>query len=55
MYGSHMAQRTVIERTIVSKAQRLFGSSNHFGLRSVMGKYDEMDFCDMMGDTYEQP
>lgn len=55
MYGSHMAMRTVIERSIMSKAQRQFGKSNHHGLRSHMGKYEEMDFCDAMGDPYEQP
>jgi hypothetical protein len=44
MYGSHMAMRTVMERSIMSQAQRQIGKSNHFGLNSHMGKYDEMDF-----------
>lgn len=55
MYGSHMAMRTVMERSIMSQAQRQIGKSNHFGLNSHMGKYDEMDFQDAMGDPYEQP
>jgi len=37
----------------MSKAQRLYGKSNNFGLKSHMGKFDEMDFCDIMGDAYE--
>ncbi len=55
MYGSHMAMRTVIERTIMSKAQRPFGKSNHFGLNSDMGKFQVMEFGDTMSDPYEQP
>ena len=53
MYGSHMAMRTVIERSIMSKAQRLNGKSNNFGLNLHMGKYEEMDFADTMSDPYE--
>lgn len=55
MYGSHMAMRTVIERSIMSKAQRTFGRSNHFGLHSHMGKFEEMDIAETLNDAYEQP
>lgn len=55
MYGSHMAMRTVIERSIMSKAQRPFGKSNHFGLKSHMGNFHVMEFADTMSDPYEQP
>ena len=55
MYGSHMAMRTVIERSIMAKAQRPYGRSNHFGLNTDMGKYHTMDFADVLSDPYEQP
>ena len=54
MYGSHMAQRTVLDRTIFSKAQRLYGRSNHFGLRTDMGAFEEMNVEDTLNDAYEQ-
>ena len=55
MYGSHMAMRTVIERSIMAQAQRPYGRSNHFGLNTDMGKYHTMDFADVLSDPYEQP
>ena len=55
MYGSHMAQRTVLDRTIFSKAQRLYGRSTHFGPRTDMGAFEEMNVQDTLNDAYEQP
>lgn len=55
MHGSHMAMRTVIERSIMAKAQRMYGRSNHFGLQSHMGKLEEMNFEDTLNDAHEQP
>ena len=54
-YGSHMAQRTVIERNILAKGQRVYGRSSHFGLNSHMGLYEQCDFTDSFSDPYEQP
>ena len=55
MHGSHMAQRIVMERELMARPQRVFGRSNHFGLRSHMGKYEDMDLTDVLNDPYEQP
>ena len=55
MYGSHMPMRMVIERNIMAKAQRQGARSNHFGLNSHMGRFEEIDFCDTLNDAYEQP
>ena len=55
-YGSHMAMRTVIERNIFGSVQRLggHGSSMH-GLKGHMGKYDRVDFEDVMNLPDESP
>ena len=53
MYGSHMPMRMVIERNIMAKAQRQGARSNHFGLNSHMGRFEEIDFCDTLNDAYE--
>jgi len=50
-----MAQRIVIERNIMARGQRQLGRSNHFGLHSHMGHYEQMDFADSFSDPYEQP
>ena len=54
-FGSHMAQRTVIERNILAKGQRVYGKSNHFGLSLHMGLYEQCDFADSFSDPCEQP
>lgn len=55
LYGSHMAMRTVMDRNIVSKAQRMHGKSHHFGLMLSMGKFETMELQDTMSDPYQQP
>eukprot|EP00351_Strombidinopsis_sp_SopsisLIS2011_P005979 CAMPEP_0116871956 /NCGR_PEP_ID=MMETSP0463-20121206/2530_1 /TAXON_ID=181622 /ORGANISM="Strombidinopsis sp, Strain SopsisLIS2011" /LENGTH=129 /DNA_ID=CAMNT_0004511343 /DNA_START=36 /DNA_END=425 /DNA_ORIENTATION=+ len=55
-YGSHMAMRAVIERSIFASTQRLGGyGSNMLALNSHMGKYDELDVTDYLNDPYMQP
>jgi hypothetical protein len=55
-YGSHMAARVVLERNILAQVRRhgSYGSSM-FGLKSHMGKYDVMDFEDVLNDPNESP
>ena len=56
MYGSHMAQRRVIEGSIMAQVQRPSGyKSNMFGLNHHLGRYDTFDFTDTLNDPYEDP
>ena len=56
LYGSHMPMRDVIERTILGAVQRPggYGSSMH-GLNMHMGRYEELDFFDILNDPYMTP
>jgi hypothetical protein len=55
-YGSHMAARVVLERNILGQIHRqgAYGSSM-FGLKSHMGKFDTVDFEDVLGNPDESP
>lgn len=55
MYGSHMAMRAVLDRTLASRTQRVIGGSNHFSLNSHMGRYYEINFHDYLNDPNNQP
>ena len=56
LYGSHLPMRFVIERSILASHQRLggYGSSMH-GLNMHMGRYEEIDFFDILNNPYESP
>ena len=56
LYGSHLPMRYVIERSILSQTRRLggYGSSMH-GLNIHMGRYEELDFFDILNDPYMNP
>ena len=55
-YGSHMAQRVVLDRTILAANQRIGGQgSSMFHLQMDMGRYDEMDFSDILCDPKTDP
>ena len=55
-FGSHMAARAVLERNILASVGRQgqYGSSM-FGLKSHMGKYETVDFDDVLNDPNESP
>ena len=56
LYGSHMPMRYVIERNILSQTKRLGGvGSSMFGLNMHMGRYDELDFFDILNDPNMSP
>ena len=56
MYGSHMAQRVVMDRSILATTQRVGGhGSSMFHLQMDMGRYEEMDFADILNDPREDP
>ena len=48
--------RMVIERNILASQRRLggYGSSMH-GLKTHMGRYEELDFFDVLNDPFENP
>ena len=51
LYGSHMAMRVVMDRTILSQTRRLGGyGSSMFGLNMDMDRYDELDFNDILNN-----
>ena len=51
-----MPMRIVIERNILAQTRRLGGyGSSMFGLNMDMGRYDELDFFDILNDPYEAP
>ena len=55
-YGSHMAMRTVIERNIYAQVQRHGGErSSMFGLKGHMGKFDQLEMEDILGNPDESP
>ncbi len=56
LYGSHLPMRFVLERSFLATQQRPggYGSSMH-GLKMHMGRYDELDFFDVMGDVNLNP
>ena len=55
-YGTHMAQRRVIEGTIFAQVQRPSGyKSNMFGLNHHLGRYENFDFIDTLNDPFEDP
>ena len=55
-YGSHLAMRTVADRNIMGRVQRLGGykSSNH-GVNMNMGRYETFGFEDFLNMPYETP
>lgn len=55
-FGSHLASRTVTDRMIFGKVQRLGGykSSNH-GVNMHMGNYETFGFNDFLNMPYESP
>eukprot|EP00349_Pseudokeronopsis_sp_Brazil_P004890 CAMPEP_0202958238 /NCGR_PEP_ID=MMETSP1396-20130829/2601_1 /ASSEMBLY_ACC=CAM_ASM_000872 /TAXON_ID= /ORGANISM="Pseudokeronopsis sp., Strain Brazil" /LENGTH=100 /DNA_ID=CAMNT_0049676197 /DNA_START=115 /DNA_END=417 /DNA_ORIENTATION=+ len=55
-YGSHFAMRTVLDRSILGSHRRLgtYGSSMH-GLNLHMGRYEQLDFFDYIGDKNASP
>jgi len=56
LYGSHMAQRRVIEGSLLAQVQRPSGfKSNQFGLNHHLGRYESFDFIDILNDPYENP
>ena len=55
MYGSHMAQRRVLDRTILASVQRVGGISSMHGLQLDMGRYETVDFADILNDPTEDP
>jgi hypothetical protein len=56
LYGSHMPMRYVIERNILAQTRRLGGhGSSMFGLNMHMGRYEEIDFFDILNDPYMSP
>jgi hypothetical protein len=51
-----MPMRYVIERNILAQTRRLGGyGSSMFGLNMHMGRYDELDFLDILNDPYMSP
>ena len=56
MYGSHMAERHVIESNMLASTQRPGGhKSNMFGLNGHLNRYDEFTFADFLNDPNEDP
>ena len=56
MYGSHMAQRVVMDRNILASNQRVGGTgSSMHALQYDMGRYNVLDFSDIMNDPRENP
>ncbi len=56
LYGSHLPMRHVIEANILAQVQRPggYGSSMH-GLKMHLGRYEELDFFDIMGEDSMNP
>ena len=55
-YGSSLPMRYVIERQIFAQTRRLGGQgSSMHALNMHMGRYDEVDFFDVLGDSYNNP
>lgn len=50
LFGSALAMETQIQRSVAASTTResTFGTKNH-GLKQVMGLYDKVDICDMVG------
>jgi|LakMenE01Jun11ns_1017448.scaffolds.fasta_scaffold9576402_1 hypothetical protein len=56
MYGSHMAERAVVERSMFAASARPGGyKSSLFGLNHAMGRYEELTFADILNDPSEDP
>ena len=56
MYGSHMAEREVIERSMFAQVGRPAGyKSSLFALNSSMGRYEELTAADILNDPNEHP
>ena len=56
LYGSHMAERRVIEGSLMAQVQRPSGfKSNLFGLNHHLGRYETFDVTDMFADPMEDP
>lgn len=56
MYGSHMAERAVVERSMFASVARPGGfKSSLFGLNGSMGRYEELTFADILNDPNEDP
>ena len=56
LYGSALPMRYVMERTMLAQVQRPggYGSSMH-GLNMHMGRYEELDFFDILNDPDQCP
>lgn len=55
MYGSHMAERAVVERSIFAASGRPGGESSLFALNGALGRYDELTFADILNDPNMAP
>ena len=56
LYGSHMPMRHVIEAELLASTRRLGGyGSNMFGLNMHLGRYEELDFADILNNPNESP
>ncbi len=56
MYGSHMAERAVIERSMFAAVSRPGGiQSSLCGLNSAMGRYEELTVADILNDPSQDP
>ena len=55
MYGSHMAERAVVERSIFAATGRPDGESSLFALHGSMNRFDELTFADILNDPNQDP
>lgn len=56
MYGSHMAERAVIERSMFAAVGRPGGQqSSLFALNGAMGRYEELTVADIYNDPEMNP
>mgnify|MGYP003347468228 CR=1 FL=1 len=54
-YGSHMAERAVVERSMFGAIGRPGTESSLFALNGSMGRYDELTFADILNDPSQDP
>ena len=55
-YGSHMAERAVVERSMFAASGRPGGfQSSLFSLNGAMNRYEELTFADILNDPNETP
>jgi hypothetical protein len=55
MYGSHMAERAVVERSMFAAIGRPDGQGSLFALNGAMGRYEELTFADILNDPNMDP